>query len=339
MGFNVKFIGDNFYRHQPYTQILQQLGVEVLYGGYYQKNIWEWLKTNGKYFDIVIGHRMHIAPKYFDFIKKYSNAKLAYVGHDLQYLSSLRKFEFTGEENHRLDSINFKKTETQIFNTVDIIFPFSTYEAPFIKQLVPGKIVKTIPVYFYENIPKITTTFNDRKDILFVGFFGHPPNIDAVLWFVNEVFPLVKNSIPDVKLHIVGSNPTEEILGLKTNSINVTGFVSDEALKNFYRNCKVAILPLRFGAGVKGKLLESLYYQIPSVITPVAAEGVPEIENYTLIADSPEDFSESIQQLYVDEKIWERFSVKGKELILKYYSEESARNTMEEVLLNVLNKY
>ncbi len=332
MGYNVKFIGDNFYRHEPYTTVIQQLGIEVLYGNYYQSNIQKWIKDNGDYFDFVITHRLHIAPKYFQILKQNTNAKIIYIGHDLQFLSSRRKYEVTGDENHKNESIKFKELESYIFNTVDIILPFSTYEAPFIKEIAGDKVVETIPVYFYDNIPETNSNFHHRKDILFVGGFGHPPNIDAIKWFVTKIFPLVRSKIPEAKLYVVGSNPTDEVKGLASESIIITGFVSDEQLIEFYNHCKVAVLPLRFGAGVKGKLLESLHYQIPAVITSVAAEGVPEIENYSLITNQPEEFAEKIQLLYSEEKIWHKYSSKGKELIQKYYCTEATKEILEKIL-------
>lgn len=331
MGFKIHFIGDNYFKHEPYTMVLQQMGIEVLCGNYYQKNIRDWFRENGRYIDFVIAHRIHIAPKYFDMIRKFTTAKIAYVGHDLQYLGSLRKFEVTGDKKFKKESAKFLQAETGIFNTVDVILPFSTYEEPYIKKLAPEKTVQVIPVYFFENIPDKVPGFDERRDILFVGYFGHPPNPDAILWFVKEVFPLVQQNIPDVKLHVVGSQPAKEVLGLQSDFIKVTGYVSDEELIHYYRKCKVAILPLRFGAGVKGKLLESLYHQIPTVITSVAAEGVPEIEHYSMIADNAGDFAENIRLLYQDKNVWKKYSMGGKELIEKCYTEEAAKNLLNEV--------
>jgi GT2 family glycosyltransferase/glycosyltransferase involved in cell wall biosynthesis len=332
MGFKIHFIGDNYFRHEPYTAVLQQMGIEVLYGNYYQKNIRDWFRENGRYIDFVIAHRVHIAPKYFGMIRKFTSAKIAYIGHDLQYLGSQRKFEITGDKKFKKESAKFLKTETRIFDSVDVILPFSTYEEPFIKKLAPKKIVQVIPVYFFENIPEKVPGFDERRDVLFVGYFGHPPNPDAVLWFVKEIFPLVQQKIPDAKLHVVGSQPTDEVLALQNDFIKVTGYVSDEELANYYRKCKVAILPLRFGAGVKGKLLESLNHQIPTVITPVAAEGIPEIENHSLIAENPNDFAENIRLLYKDKTAWQKYSSGGRVLIEKHYTEAAARKLLEEIL-------
>jgi O-antigen biosynthesis protein len=332
MGFKIHFIGDNYFRHEPYTTVLQQMGIEVLYGNYYQKNIRDWFRENGRYIDFVIAHRVHIAPKYFGMIRKFTTAKIAYVGHDLQYLGSQRKFEITGDKKFKKESAKFLKAETRIFSTVDIILPFSTYEEPYIRKMAPDKNVQVIPVCFFDSTPEKVPGFDERRDILFVGYFGHPPNPDAILWFAKEIFPLVHQKVPDARLHVVGSQPTDEVLGLQNDFINVTGYVSDEELINYYRTCKVAILPLRFGAGVKGKLLESLNHQIPTVITPVAAEGVPEIENHSLIAENPKAFAQNISLLYQDKNVWQKYSAGGRVLIEKHYTEEAARKLLEEIL-------
>jgi GT2 family glycosyltransferase len=331
MGFKIHFIGDNYFKHEPYATTLEQMGIEVLYGNYYQKNIRDWFHQNGRYIDFVIAHRVHIAPKYFGMIKKFTSAKIAYVGHDLQYLGSRRKFDLTGDKKFKKESAKFLKAETQIFNTVDIILPFSTFEEPYIRKMAPEKTVQVIPVYFFDSAPEKVPGFDERRDILFVGYFGHPPNPDAIKWFAQEIFPLVQQKVPDAKLHVVGSQPTDEVLGLHSDSIKVTGYVSDEELANYYRKCKVAILPLRFGAGVKGKLLESLNHQIPTVISPVAAEGVPEIEQHSLVAETPNDFAEKIMLLYQDKNMWEKYAARGKELIEKHYTEAVAKKLLEEI--------
>lgn len=333
MGFNVKFIGDNFYRHEPYTTTLQQMGIEVLYGNYYQSHVHDWIKENGEYFDYVFAHRMHIAPKYFQSLKLHTSARIIYIGHDLQFLSSQRKFEITHDKNHQKDAEKFRQIETYIFNTVDMILPFSTFEAPHIKKIVPHKIVEPVPVYFYDCFPEVHYDFTSRKDILFVGGFGHPPNVDALDWMVTEIFPLVKESLPDARLIVVGSNPTEEIRAMASDDIVITGYVTDEQLEAYYTSCKLAVLPLRFGAGVKGKLLEALYYSIPAVISPVSAEGIPEIEEYVAIADRPDEFAEYIRLLYMDEEAWLKYARAGRKLIEKYYSKKVVQKTLERLLL------
>jgi len=333
MGYNVKFIGDNFYKHEPYTSELEELGIEVLYGNYYCNNISEWIKENGKYFDYVFAHRMHIAPKYFADLKKHSKAKIIYIGHDLQFVKSKKEYELSGHEEFLRNYEKFKEIESSIFKTVDIIYPFSTYEAPIIQDIVPKKIVRAIPVYFFENEYQQKNGFDQRKDILFVGGFGHPPNVDAILWFAKEIFPLVQEKIPDIQLHVVGSKPTKEVEALKSQSINVTGFISDEELQQYYEKCRVSSVPLRIGAGVKGKVLETMYYKLPAVITSVAAEGIPSIEQACKISDNALIFAEELIELYNSKEKWTELSNKGSFLIKKYYSSEHAENILKQDLV------
>ncbi len=331
MGYQVHFLGDNFFKQEPYTSHLQQLGIEVLYGNFMQQNIREWFRENGKYLDIIITHRSHIAPKYFSYIKNYCNTKVAYIGHDLQYLGSKKQYELTGDKFYLKESQKFYKTEHQIFNSVDIVFPFSTYEEPFIKAMAPNKTIRTIPVYFFRNLPDDVPGYDERSDILFVGYFGHPPNPDAIIWFIKEVFPEVKKLLPEVKINIVGSSPTDEVKMLNGPDISVTGYVADDELIRYYRNCRISVLPLRFGAGVKGKLLESMYHQLPAVITTVSAEGVPAIENHCMIADDAYEFADKIFELYTDKATWYKYSNKGKELIENHFMEDTARKILEDV--------
>jgi glycosyltransferase involved in cell wall biosynthesis len=245
-------------------------------------------------------------------------------------VKSLKEFELTNDHQHKKNSEKFKMLELDVFNTVDIIYPFSTVEEEIIKKLVPQKIVKALPVYFFDEPVKNVPPFSQRRDILFVGGFGHPPNIDAVLWFVNEVFPLVSRSIPGIVLNVVGSNPPKEILNLKSDSVNVTGYVSDEDLVEFYRKCRISVLPLRVGAGVKGKLLEAMYHRVPTVITPVAAEGVYHIDSHSIIASTPAEFAKGISRLYNDEKAWIEYSKKGNDLIHNNYTELNAQKILEQ---------
>ena len=335
MGFNVKFYGDYSTKLEPYTTTLLQLGVEVLYSDYYQYNFHQWIANNGIFLDYVILNRMHIAVNHLNLIIEHTNAKIAYVGHDLHFIDSRKKFERTGYSQHYEDSLRFFEIENNLFNNVDCIFPFSTFEAPFIKEMVPHKIVQPIPVFFFDNIPSNINIYENRKDIFFIGGFDHRPNVDSIIWFVKEVFPNIQKQIQDIKLYILGSNPNDEVKRLASKSIIVTGYISDEELKEYYSNCKISVLPLQYGAGVKGKLLEALFYQIPTVITSVAAEGVPEIEKYSLIADKPVDFANRILDLYNNPHLWSKKSKKSRKLILKYYTKENAKRLLSKTLFDI----
>ena len=129
--------------------------------------------------------------------------------------------------------------------------------------------------------------FGEREGLLFVGGFAHPPNADAVLWFAREIFPLIRRELPDVKFYVAGSKVTDEIKALEEteSGIIIKGFVSEEELAQLYGQCRVVVVPLRYGAGVKGKVVEAIYNGAPIVTTSTGAEGIPFADTVLEIED------------------------------------------------------
>lgn len=334
LGYNVIFIGDNFYKHEPYTSNLQALGIQVLYGNEYAKNIEKWFKINGEYIDYVYLNRPHIAIKYVDMIRKYTNSKLIYFGHDLHYLRELRNYEVEGKPELLKSSNEWKKIEFDLFEKADVIHVVGSYEQSVLQKEFPNKPIRNIPLYMFneEEINIEKETYQNRESILFVGGFGHKPNYDGVIWFINEVFPSILEQKPDMKFFIVGSNPPEDIKSLNSSNIIVTGYVTDEELKQYYSKSRIVVVPLRYGAGVKGKVVEAIYHQVPIVTTEVGSEGLNEANEYMMIAKDNKAFSKMVIDLYDDEKIWTSLSYKSKDYIKKYFTIDAAS---EQVKLDI----
>jgi GT2 family glycosyltransferase/2-polyprenyl-3-methyl-5-hydroxy-6-metoxy-1,4-benzoquinol methylase len=325
MGFNVKFIGDNFFRHEPYTSVLQQMGVEVLYGKWFADHINDWLETNGEYINFTLLNRPHISIKYIDAIKKYTKSKIIYYGHDLHYLREQREFELTNNQALLDSSRSWRKMEFGLFEKSDLIYYPSQVEVEEIKKQFPDYNVKAIPAYIFdEPLEKAVHDFSNRKNLLFVGGFGHRPNVDAVLWFVNEIFPIILKDLPDIRFYVVGSNPPDEIKNLHSENVIVTGFVSDQELSKYYHQCKIAVVPLRYGAGVKGKVVEALYHQIPIVTTSIGSEGLEGIGDYLIEVDDARQFAQKVISLYNDISKLNDYSKKSIDYIMKYFSRSSA---------------
>ena len=144
---------------------------------------------------------------------------------------------------------------------------------------IDGSIpAKAITAYVYDTfLDNIQDDFAEREGLLFVGGFAHPPNADAVLWFAREIFPLIRRELPDVKFYVAGSRVTDEIKALEEpgNGIIIKGFVSEEELAQLYGHCRVVVVPLRYGAGVKGKVVEAIYNGAPIVTTSTGQRGFP----------------------------------------------------------------
>lgn len=292
-GYVVKFVGDNYGHEEPYTTVFQQMGIEVLYGRWYEENILSWIEENQKYIQFAYINRPHIAIKYMDFIRKKTDIKIMYYGHDLHFLRELREYEVTGDPAHKKESEYMKKQELALIRTADMSYYPSYVERDVLHEIDGGLRVKAVCLNMFESFKEdIDFDFAKRKGLMFVGGFAHHPNKDAVMWFVEEIWPLIRRQT-DIPFYIVGSKAPEEILALNgRDGIIVKGFVTDEELEELYGSCQAVVVPLRFGAGVKGKVIEALYYGLPTVTTSIGAEGIEGAEQALSVADTAEDFAE-----------------------------------------------
>ena len=334
LGYNVKFIGDNYFRDTEYTPVLQKLGIEVLYGNWYSKNWKKWIKVNSKYIDICFLNRPHIAKKYIDFVKENTNAKIIYYGHDLHFLREKREYEILENKETLLFSQKTKKTELDIISKSDLSYYPSKIEIEELKKINKEFNVKILPPYMFKKkmIPQ-KIEFNKKENLLFIGSFIHKPNFDAVKWFLNKVFPKVIEKKPEIKLVIVGSNIPKEIYDRANKNIIIKGYITDEELKTLYEQCKFSIVPLRYGAGIKGKLIEALYNGIPVITTNVGIEGLDSIEDSVIIANTAEEFSEKILKYYEDNSYLQKLTHNGYNYINENFIEENAKD----VIINDFN--
>ncbi|MET0638203.1 MAG: glycosyltransferase [Chitinophagaceae bacterium] len=298
LGFNVKFLGDNFCRLEPYTTILQQLGIEVLYGEHVSRNWRKWIIDNKENLDYIWLHRPHISIKYIDFIRKNTGIKVLYYGHDLHFMREMRQYELEKKPAQLKSSEKWKETELYLFRNSAAIFTPSTDEKEVVDGLNVVNPVYAIKPYIFDHRATPGTDFSERKDILFVGGFGHGPNADAVKWFVSDIWPDVRNQLPGVKFIVAGSNPPQDLLDLAGPDIIIKGFVTEEELARLYGMARVAVVPLRYGAGVKGKTVEALYNGIPFVSTGTGLEGLPNAEGLFEAADTAEEFGRQLVTLY-----------------------------------------
>ena len=329
MGFKVTFIGDNFYKHEPYTTDLNQHGIEVLYGNYYCSNWEQWLKDNLHYFDYVYLQRPHISIKYIDLVKQYGHAKVFYYDLDLHHVREYREYLLTHDEEKLKSSERWKKIEYELFEKADVGHVVGSYEESLMQEAFPGKPIRNIPLYIYEEmLTDVNKNFEDRNDLIFVGGFGHPPNTDAVLWFSREVFPKILEKYPDMKWHVVGGKAPEEVQSLASNNILIEGFLPDEELHSLYHKSRMAVVPLRVGAGVKGKVVEAAYYQIPLVTTTIGAEGLDTSIGNMIVEDDADRMAELICELYENHDKLREMSDAGEAFIRKHFTVEVASNVL-----------
>lgn len=336
LNFNVIFASDDYLQYEPYSTIMREKGIKLINDfGVFSKNMFfDWLKFNAKNIDYFLLVRPNISIKYLDEIKKYKNIKILYYGQDLHFLREQRDYELTKNIESLKESKKFKKIETKLIKNAKMSYFPSIVEKEIAKSLSPKSNVEVVPVYMYktDNEPNILP-YEERKDLLFIGGFKHKPNVDGVLWFVDEVFDKIKKEIPNAKFNIVGSNPSEEILQLQSENINVLGFISDEELSNLYKSTRVVVAPLRFGAGMKGKVVEALYNKCPIVTTSIGAEGINNLNNAIIIADNAETFAKKVVELYLNKELNEKNLNNSFKIIENQFSDKIMQEVLQKGVL------
>ena len=330
-GYVVKFLPDNFAKSEPYTFILEQMGVEVLYGNEMRTNIFEWIENNQANIDIAYLNRPHIATKYIDFIKEKTDIKVIYYGHDLHFLRERREYELTGDVERKNASAYWKSMELDLMRKASISYYPSNVEVDYIHTFDKKINAKAITAYVFEKFGNIDYNPDIREGVLFVGGFSHPPNADALKYFLDNMWDEIYAQIK-APFYIVGSNATDEIKALhnEAKGIIFKGFVSEEELKELYEKVRLVVVPLRYGAGVKGKVIEALYYNDPVITTSVGAEGIDNSYNQMLVADEPGDFVEKCVNLYNDKEALKAMSKAADDYVRNKHSIEAVWEIIRE---------
>ncbi|VAW44054.1 hypothetical protein MNBD_GAMMA02-607, partial [hydrothermal vent metagenome] len=330
LGYQVSFVPENMAHFENYTQDLQRIGVECIYTPKYTSPL-DYLKAKGWYFQTVILSRYYVAEPLIPMIRSYCpQAKIWFDTVDLHYLRETRMAEL-GNDNAAIKAASQTKVkELNVAENCDLTLVVSPYE-----QTVLTKENPDMEVAVLSNIHEIFGGhhgFVDSQDIMFIGGYQHTPNVDGLMWFVDEILPLILTEIPDLKLHIIGSKAPPQVTKLGQHpNIEFHGFVED--IKPLMQNIRIAIAPLRFGAGVKGKVNMSMSYGQPVVGTKVAVEGMYTRQGHdVMMADEADDFAAAVVRMYQDQTLWEQISKGSLENVQKWFSFKAAQNTVAGLL-------
>lgn len=336
LGYKVSFIANDVKHSRQYTESLQRLGIECLYKPYV-KSVGDYLREYGSIYELVFMQRVHYVNEYFQEAREFCiNAKLIFNTVDLHYLREQRHAELEDSDLMRKAAANTQSIEIDIMRHSDATIVISQEEKHFLGCEAPEISVFTIP-YVRETSP-FSKNFKARKDIVFIGGFNHLPNIDAVEYFIKEVLPLVRKRLPDVIFRIVGSNIPGFVF--KENEVNelaaepgveIVGFVDE--LDGIFNQCRISVAPLRFGAGIKGKIATSLCYRVPCVATPIAIEGMNlEHRKNILLGGNADEFAEAVVSIYTDETLWNTISSAGVAFMEEHYSFEKGLQRLNRMI-------
>jgi GT2 family glycosyltransferase/SAM-dependent methyltransferase len=336
LGYGVNLLPDNFTPVEPYTAELQQLGVEVIYG---QVDIRAELADMGTLLTAVIMSRPHTASRWLDTVRELAPSALAiYDTVDLHWMRETRRVALDAVDragqNGAIPAQGAKATalrelELAMVRASDVTVTVTEEERGHVLAEVPDARVTIVPTI--HEIASHVPPCDDRSGVLFVGGFEHPPNMDAAVYLVREVMPLVWAVRGDVQLTIVGSHAPREVETLATSRVDVRGWVAE--LEPLLDAARVLVAPVRFGAGMKGKVTQGLAAGLPIVTTPVGAEGLDASDGeQMLIGETAEALAERILRVVEDDALWRSLSQQGQELITAKCSREVLDERLRETL-------
>jgi GT2 family glycosyltransferase len=332
-GWEVTFLPENLLDHPPYTAMLRREGIKCPH-----YPLVEDFMTAAAHFaaasDAIIVSRQPLARRVFGILKSAApNAKLVFNTVDLHFLREEREAKLFGDAKSATRAADTRKAELAAIKSADATLVVSAYEADVLSRLAPVARVCVMPVR--RDIPNGPfADFSHRNGVLFIGGFRHPPNQDAVRWLLSEIWPRVRAAGLRVPLYIVGADAPPFLQDDPTNDVHVVGHVP--RLADAFASVRLSIAPIRYGAGLKGKVIDSLLHGVPVVATPVATEGAGLAhQRHLLEAESPEDLAASIVRLHEDAALWQTLATMGQEASHAMFSADTADRALRKLWITL----
>lgn len=312
-----------------YTTALQRIGVEAWYAPFAAR-VPAWLAEHGARFDVVAVCRHYIADEFLPLLRRHApQARIVFDSIDLHYLRERRAAEIAGDHMLAQAAARTRTRELQVIARADVTLVVSEAERGLLRHDAPQASVEVL-----SNLHRVAgagLSFAARRDLVFVGGFRHPPNVDAVRWFVADVLPAIRQALPEAVFHCIGGDMPADIAALsRHDGVVIHGHVPDIA--PYMDGCRVAVAPLRFGAGVKGKVNLSMAHGQPVVATSCAVEGMHLRDGHdVLVADDAPAFADAVVRLYGDEALWHVLAANGLDNVATHFSVDAARETVRRV--------
>ena len=328
LGCKITFVPYNMAHLGKYVHDLQKSGVECIHAPFYN-SVTHFLEERGGEFDAVYVTRYNVAADVIEDIRRHTRAKIIFNNADLHFLREMRA-AFASKNVELTGALQTRDRELAVTRQVDAILSYNEVE----HSVIASHNFREDNIFHCPWVlsgQRSEVGFAEREGIAFLGGFGHHPNVEAVLYFAESVMPLLIDRNPDIRLHVYGSAVPPEIEALASPNIVIEGFV--ENLSSVFDTCRVFVAPLLSGAGIKGKVLESMSHGVPAVLSPIAAEATGLVNGVsTLIADADRKWVDHIEALYRDETLWSRIADGCSALVGTRYSLEHGLESMGEVL-------
>lgn len=307
---------------KKYKTAVETLGVNVIVG---LESALEHVMQFGSYYHAVILSRPDVYARYIAIVRAYAvQARVFYDTVDLHWIRFQRNAKISSNpERLHEQAENYKRLELANATSADVTIAISVEESHALKTQLPE--IETCIIPNIHQVSKHIPTFQQRQGLFFIGGFDHAPNVDAIHYLVEDILPLIIKQIPDIRIRLVGSNMPYSIIQLACTHVEPIGYVED--ITPLFNQARIFVTPLRYGAGLKGKMGQCLSYGLPAITTDIGAEGMGLIHGHNaLIANSTETFANEIIRLYNDDSLWQQLSDNGRQLIAEQFSESVVKD-------------
>ena len=327
LGCKVTFLPHNLLHLGIHVDCLQRLGVECVHSPFH-RSVAKFFERRGDEFDVVYITRYVVAEKIIPLVRQYSQAKVIFNNADLHFLREMRTAKAVGTADFSAVNVT-RERELAVMNSADVVLSYSDIELEIIStHLLTSRKLFRCPWVLREQCD--TKSREERRGFVFLGGFAHPPNRFAMDWFISNVMPILNQRRPELTLHIWGSQLPDGTGWDQQPGVVLEGYA--QSLDQVFNSAMVFIAPLQSGAGIKGKVLDSLAYGVPTVLSSVAAEATGLIDgNSTLIAQTPEQWALHIESLMDDELLWQHIRNNAIVLRDKQYSLDAGIESMHAV--------
>jgi glycosyltransferase involved in cell wall biosynthesis len=329
LGYKVTFAPENLRFDPKYTARLQRRGVECIYYPH-EHDLRRFLRRRGAEFDVVFVARPYIADSILRRVRdSCPGAKLVYNTVDLHYLREAHQAELEKNPALARRAESTKATELRVIAAADCSIVLSVAEREILRRELPQARVEVIPLILEEQAAG--AAFAARRGLIFIGGSRHPPNADGVLYFVREIMPALRAAGGADTLYVIGERSPAETEALRAADVQVLGQVEDIA--PYFHSARGMVVPLRYGAGIKGKIGTAYAYGLPVISTAVGAEGMDlEEERDYLRADSVAEWVAQVRRLGEDQALWLRLSEAGRRVVRERYAPDRAASQIRRIL-------
>ena len=326
-GHAVDFLADDGRDAGAYSASLRSLGI-VVHAGTGRGGYPRWLRGHDRHYDAIVICRYHLAEFLIPLARRtHPRAMLVLDTIDLHHVREAREAELHGDRRLERLSRSTRRRELAAVSAADVAWVVSQAERALLHEALPQSRIEVV-----SNIHEAATSprgYAERQGLLFLGGARHPPNVDAVRWLLRDIFPLIRERLPDCVLHVAGAGFPDALGDIAIpDGVRMHGFVPD--LAPLLDGCRVGLAPLRFGAGVKGKVNACMAAGMPVVATQCAAEGMHLQDGAdVLLAGNPAEFASAVARLHLDPELWQRLSAAAIRNVSRHFSFASARTALQ----------